>query len=206
MMVAAISFFHVPIEARGVVSAEALRQRLEAVPLQTVDGAVMTAAMAVPLLIAGFGALMMEVRGISRSERVALWAGAIGWVLTLGAFVAALRMVSAGVAQMGGEVVWPPELLATLEWLAWIPGGLTLALWGGIGVWVGAGRAPVPAGWARYTPIVWMLFFWAVASAARWVVPSIAAMLYTAAPWAAFGMSTLVLMAYRWNRPIDDAA
>lgn len=204
MIVSALTFFHVATDTMEVYTAEALGARLEAVPLHTMDTVVLTVTMSIPLLLAGFGAWMTELRVLSRSDRAILWGGAIAWVLSVAAFVAALRMASAGASKMGESVVWPADLLQTLAWLAWIPGGLTVALWGGIGVWILSGRAPVPSDWARWSPAGWMLWFFAVAFVAKAFAWSYAPALFAVAPWGALAMSAGLLLAHRWRTPLAE--
>lgn len=202
-MVSSISFFHISVDASGLYSADALRARLERVPLQAVDGAVMTLAMSIPLLISGVGGWMMELRRVPRTVRVLLWGGTIAWVLSIGTLVASLRIISAGIARAGGEVQWPAGLLSTLQWAAWIPIGMTWLLWGGVGVWIASGRSPMPKGWARLSPAPLLVVFFALSWAVSLALPNLAPALFAAAPWLALSISFVALLAYRWRNPSE---
>lgn len=202
-MVSSISFFHISVDAAGLYRADALRARLEQVPLQAVDGAVMTLAMSIPLLISGVGGWMMELREAPRTVRVLLWGGTIAWVLTIGTFVASLRIISAGIARAGTEVQWPAELLSTLQWAAWIPMTITWVLWGGVTAWIASSRSPMPASWARLSPAVLLVLFYGLSWIASFAVPHVAPALFAAAPWLALALSFAALIAYRWRNPLD---
>lgn len=202
-MVSSISFFHISVDASGLYSADALRARLERVPLQAVDGAVMTLAMSIPLLVSGVGGWMMELREAPRTVRVLLWGGTIVWVLTIGTFVASLRIISAGIARAGGDVQWPAELLSTLQWAAWVPLVFTWLLWGGIGAWIASGRSPMPRSWARLSPAPLLVLFLGLSWIASFALPHLAPAMLAAAPWLALAVSFLALLAYRWRNPLD---
>lgn len=203
VMVSSVSFFHTVVDVPGLYNADALRARLEGIPLQAIDGAVMTLAMAIPLIISGVGGWMMELRDAPRMARVLLWGGTITWVLTIGTLVASLRIISAGMARAGGAVQWPAELLSTLQWAAWLPIGMTWLLWGGIATWIASGRSPMPSDWWRVSPAPLLALCLGLSWVASFALPDLAPALYAASPWFALALSFIALVAYRWRHPLD---
>lgn len=186
MAVASVSFFAGAQLDAELYSAAGLRERLEHHSLGAIDSMVMTVAMAVPLLLAGVGGVMMSFSALKRSTRAILWGAVLVWVLTIAAFVASLRIVAAGVARTGTGALWPPELMQSLQWMAWIPVGSTLLLWGAFTLWVATGTSPLPKTELKFTPFVLMLPFLFVGLLSEALQLSFAPAVYAAAPWAGF--------------------
>lgn len=185
MAVSSISFFYGASSDVELYSASGLRQRLESLSLSTIDSIVMTVAMSIPLLLAGVGGVMMSFRRLKRGTRAIVWGAVLVWVLSIAAFVASLRIVAAGVARTGAGALWPPELMQSLQWMAWIPVGSTLLLWGGFTLWVATGTSPLPKSAVKTTPFVLMLPILFVGLLSEALQLSFAPAVYAAAPWAA---------------------
>lgn len=204
ILMASWAVFGVPVETTGIYGVEGLRARMEAVQPGTVDLAFLIAVMSLPLMVGGITGFMLELRKTEKRVRWSMMGGVAVWILTIAAFVGAVRILGAGLEHLPADTEWPAEMETIFNGLSWLAIGSTMLLWLGLSLSIARGALPVPRQWVWLSPGVLLVAFLALAWVKGLVTGEPATRELVLAPWAALMVSFAALLVVRWRKGLEE--